>query len=119
MSVSLSERSANVIDRLLSGRTGSQMGVLFVVSALVVVFVAVLRLLFTEVDVFSALRWALAALLDPTAFAGEEQPASILLGIGASLLGLVVVASLIGLVTGNLLFGSLLRCRVSDWSCHR
>ncbi len=102
MSISLNERLANVVDRLLSGRTGSQIFVLFCVSSLVVSVLALARVFITASALPNSLLWALVALLDPTSFASEETTSSVLLGILASAVGLVMVAMLIGLVTASL-----------------
>ena len=100
--VTFPERIASGFDRILSGAAGGQVLVLGGVTFALLVLLAILKSVLTRVGPLSAMWWSLIAFLDPVSFAAAEDTMSAALGILASMLGLVVVASLIGLVSTSL-----------------
>jgi hypothetical protein len=90
------------LDRVLSGNPAGRLLVLGVVSAVFVFVAGLLRFIVTGESVSASLWWSIIATLDPVKFSEEETFGAILVGVFASVCGLVVVASLIGLVNSSI-----------------
>lgn len=102
MSVSWRDLLVYKLDRILSGHPAGRLLVLGVVACVTIVLTSALRFFATGEGVGLALWWAIIATLDPVKFAEEETYSAILVGVLASLCGLVVVASLIGLINSSI-----------------
>ncbi len=90
------------LDRVLSGNPAGRLLVLGGVAAIFVCVAAALRFIVSGEPVSSSLWWSIVATLDPVKFAEEETFGAIMVGVFASICGLVVVASLIGLVNSSI-----------------
>jgi hypothetical protein len=94
------------VDRLLSGHPAGRLLLLTSLSVVVIVAVAILRFcisVFEHNESFhESLWWSLLATLDPVRFADEATAMTRAVGLFSSLLGLVVVASLIGIVNNSI-----------------
>lgn len=101
-SVTLRDVFVYRLDRILSGHPAGRLLVLGLVAALAVLFSGLLRRLVSDDGMGQSLWWSIIATLDPVKFAEEERSGPILVGVLASMCGLVVIASLIGLINSSI-----------------
>lgn len=88
------------LDRLLLTNAASRFILLATISGLLVVFGALLRIIFAQsgsVGIFSALWWAVVRVINTGTFASEETYTDATIAFFCTLSGWFVVASLIGM----------------------
>src|ERR1700691_4621996 len=102
-SATFGERLYYELDRLLSWSPAMRFLLLGIVSFALILFCAFLIMVFgpEPMNLFSALWWSFIRVIDTGAFGDEESYASATIALISALCGMMVVASLIGLVSST------------------